>query len=394
MIRKQDIVNRAAEWGLRPETVEKDYVLGWLLAAISQNSEARANWVFKGGTCIKKCYIETYRFSEDLDFSFLPDAAYTQEAVLAGLQEIGRRAVELCGIDIPIDDIRLDPRQNQRGQETFEGRLYYRGPLGTPTPFRIKFDITKHEAVVDTPVERSVFHPYTDSLPDGTKVKTYSYPELLAEKTRALFERSRPRDLYDVTFLLRNQVEQFDLSIVKNFFGTKCRSKSFEPPTATQLTDKVINSEEIRTDWAAMLAHQLPILPNVEEFVRQIGPLLVWLDNPATALPEASLPAAPATKDVLVHPAGLQYWNVGVPLETIRFSGVNRLLVEFDYESSNSGYKHRIVEPYSLRQATTGNLLLYGWEKGATHIRAYIVPKIQNLKPTQTAFTPRFEVEF
>ena len=30
------------------------------------------SWVFKGGTCLKKCYIETYRFSEDLDFTVLP----------------------------------------------------------------------------------------------------------------------------------------------------------------------------------------------------------------------------------------------------------------------------------------------------------------------------------
>lgn len=29
MIRKQDILDRAAEWRLRPEIVEKDYVLGW-----------------------------------------------------------------------------------------------------------------------------------------------------------------------------------------------------------------------------------------------------------------------------------------------------------------------------------------------------------------------------
>ena len=32
MIAKQDILDRAAEWGLRPDVVEKDYVLGWLLA--------------------------------------------------------------------------------------------------------------------------------------------------------------------------------------------------------------------------------------------------------------------------------------------------------------------------------------------------------------------------
>ena len=63
MITKQNILERAAEWQLRPEVVEKDYVLGWLLVGIAQHPELRATWVFKGGTCLKKCYFETYRFS-------------------------------------------------------------------------------------------------------------------------------------------------------------------------------------------------------------------------------------------------------------------------------------------------------------------------------------------
>ena len=52
--------------------IEKDYVLGWLLAAISSHPMLGPAWAFKGGTCLKKCYIETYRFSEDLDFAVLP----------------------------------------------------------------------------------------------------------------------------------------------------------------------------------------------------------------------------------------------------------------------------------------------------------------------------------
>ena len=76
MIRKQDILDRAAEWQLRPEVVEKDYVLGWLLAGIA-TLPLRQHWIFKGGTSIKKCYVETYRFSEDLDFSLLVEARRT-----------------------------------------------------------------------------------------------------------------------------------------------------------------------------------------------------------------------------------------------------------------------------------------------------------------------------
>jgi hypothetical protein len=37
VITKIEIVERAGQWNLRPEVVEKDYVLGWGLAAISQH---------------------------------------------------------------------------------------------------------------------------------------------------------------------------------------------------------------------------------------------------------------------------------------------------------------------------------------------------------------------
>jgi len=78
VIGKQDILERAAEWQLRPEVVEKDYVLGWLLAGIASHPETARQWVFKGGTALKKCYFETYRSSKCLDFSLLPGAAYSE----------------------------------------------------------------------------------------------------------------------------------------------------------------------------------------------------------------------------------------------------------------------------------------------------------------------------
>ena len=56
-------------------------VLGWILAGINAHEELAENWVFKGGTCLKKCYFETYRFSEDLDFS-LRDESHLDEEFL------------------------------------------------------------------------------------------------------------------------------------------------------------------------------------------------------------------------------------------------------------------------------------------------------------------------
>jgi len=69
MIESRKSMDLSRDFGLAANIIEKDYVLGWLLAGISAHSELGANWAFKGGTYRKKCYFATYRFSEDLDFS-------------------------------------------------------------------------------------------------------------------------------------------------------------------------------------------------------------------------------------------------------------------------------------------------------------------------------------
>ena len=66
MIDKREILDEADVLGLNPHVVEKDYVLGWLLWAVGSHDKISESWVFKGGTCLKKCFFETYRFSEDL----------------------------------------------------------------------------------------------------------------------------------------------------------------------------------------------------------------------------------------------------------------------------------------------------------------------------------------
>ena len=42
------------EWGVGDVVVENDYVLGWLLWGIGSDPTLREQWVFKGGTCLKK----------------------------------------------------------------------------------------------------------------------------------------------------------------------------------------------------------------------------------------------------------------------------------------------------------------------------------------------------
>ena len=78
MISERDLRARAAEWGLEMRRWEKDYVLGWVLAGVGTEPALRDGWVFKGGTCLKKCYLETFRFSEDLNFTVLESGPITR----------------------------------------------------------------------------------------------------------------------------------------------------------------------------------------------------------------------------------------------------------------------------------------------------------------------------
>ena len=388
MISREDIRARAAEWQLTVGIVEKDYVLGWLLAALAKHPETSQQWLFKGGTCLKKCFFETYRFSEDLDFSLLPGARYTPEELQVILREVASRASELSGIEFPPEAISVRDRRNKQGASTFEGRIGYRGPMADPSIPRVRFDLTRHEPILDGVARQSIFHAYPDALP-GTAIGTYTLDELFAEKLRALAERTRPRDLYDIIFILENRPEALNLDRARELFHEKCGVKQLAVPDSHALLGIVRGSEELRSEWGNMLAHQLPELPPLEAFMARIDGIFGWLDRIAVA-PAAGLAAVQlGVGEEIVAAAGLQYWGIGVGLEAVRFAGTNRLLVEFMYSG-----KLRRAEPYSLRRSRTGNLILYAWEQGSTPIKAFDARKISQLRATSVPFVPRYRIEF
>ena len=291
--------------------------------------------------------------------------------------------------------IQVRARRNKLGRPTFEGRIAYRGPLGFPARFptalpRVLFDITHHEPVFEPFSPRIPFHPYPDLLPDGLSVLTYSINELLAEKIRALYERTRPRDLYDVVYLLENQPGAFNFPHVCELFRMKCAAKQFEAPLAADILRIAETTEELRTEWEHMLAHQLPNLPKLDNLLFRLPSLLRWIDEPAAVLPEMVLASAPTPAgESLVAATGIQYWGSALPLVVIRFAGANRLLIEFVYDGTR-----RLMEPYSFRQSSAGNLLLYVLEQGSTHIKAFNIDKIREMQSTNITFKPRYRVEF
>ena len=94
MISHNDIKNLVSEWELREDIIEKDYVIGWILWGIGSAPDLGQKWAFKGGTSLKKCYIETWRFSEDLDFTVLPGGPVKPDEIEPCIKRILDRVYE------------------------------------------------------------------------------------------------------------------------------------------------------------------------------------------------------------------------------------------------------------------------------------------------------------
>ncbi len=116
MIPRRDLQQLRAEWTLDIGVIEKDYILGWLLAGIARHPALAESWILKGGTCLRKCYYETFRFSEDLDFTVKDGGPDEPEYLQRIFGEIADWLLEESGIVLTLDDQSFQRRRNRRGR--------------------------------------------------------------------------------------------------------------------------------------------------------------------------------------------------------------------------------------------------------------------------------------
>ena len=396
MIDRQEILEFAGEVGLDPNVVEKDYVLGWILAGISQHPHTRDSWLFKGGTCLKKCYFETYRFSEDLDFTLL-DGSHLDEGFLrATFTEIAQWVYDESGVELPEAALVFERYDNPRGKPSAQGRVGYRGPMRRQgDPPRIRLDLTDDERVVRGGERRPVHHPYSDAPDGGIHVLSYCFEEVFAEKFRALAERERPRDLYDVIHLHRHDTGA-DRAAVLEILTSKCEFKGIPVPTLESLRGSPHHAA-LRADWEQMLAHQLPQLPPFGAFWDELPAVFDWLrQEPVQVQPPAMRSGRIEIDETWRAPAMASSWRsqgITAPLEIIRFAAANRLCVDLKYQDEEGRVATRTIEPYSLRRTIAGDLLLYAVRSQDGQDRSYRVDRIRGARATQQAFAPRYMVE-
>jgi len=202
MITQQEIQKLADLYKIPKSQVDKDWVLSYLLLALTSMPELKDILIFKGGTCLKKCYIPDYRFSEDLDFTIL-DSKFVFDSkfinkVLEKASSLSFNELVNRGILFKLKEI--EPTQSKDEEQGFKIYIYYWGadhrkndlPSDNTTSWHhtIKLDINHTEKIIFPIIENNIKHNFSDSARFvNSNIKCYCLSEMLSEKMRSLIQR-------------------------------------------------------------------------------------------------------------------------------------------------------------------------------------------------------------
>ncbi len=256
MINPVEIKEKARLYGIPESSIERDYAQNWLLKYL-----AKYEMVLKGGTGIRKIYISEYRFSDDLDFTLIKKFNLKQISQMTKTAVI--KAKEASGI-IFTDNV--VSKENDNG---FEAMAYFSIlQRASNTQIGIKLDFTRQdkEQILLQIAERRINHIYSDKC--RFSIKAYSLEEIVAEKVRALFERTRPRDVYDVWYLKDKISSEKVIKILSNKF----RFKNVKYDINSIRKRKM----DFANAWLNSLTHQIKHLP---DFKKAYSTLIEYLKS-------------------------------------------------------------------------------------------------------------------
>lgn len=212
MITRQqlEIINRRSlKYPL--QIAEKDYFLAIVLKLMVESSLGNT-LIFKGGTAIHHCYLDQYRFSEDLDFS-----ANRKPLTLKALQDVFVSA-----------DYLTIKKEYLSGATVKIEKLQYTGPLLQQNSLKVEIDFLQN--VLLPPQLMS----YKNTWGIDCKVRVMDIREIAAEKIRAMSDRARYRDFYDLFLLL----EKYPLDL-KEIVGYIKQKEIRKPITKTSIKNNL-----------------------------------------------------------------------------------------------------------------------------------------------------------
>lgn len=219
---------KVAPWPVSAQ-VEQDLVLSRALVEMYRRAEIAQGAIFRGGTALHKLFFQPAgRYSEDIDL-------------------VQRDAGPIGNLIHAIRDA-LDPWLGEPKWKQGAGRftLYYRfetsfEPVVKP---KLKVEInTREHFSVHGFAERN-FEVNSPWFSGGAQVTTYELSELLGTKLRALYQRKKGRDLFDLWLGLNHAETSVDdllssFAVYMDFLGAQVSRAQFEANMDAKMRDDV-----------------------------------------------------------------------------------------------------------------------------------------------------------
>jgi len=222
--------------------LEKDLYLQGLISELSKSDYFRTNFAFKGGTCLTKAYLGYYRFSEDLDFTWINQKMFEKKSAKQIRKIISKELDTLIELLHKISlkhEFDFKPDKSSKKHIDFGGgnkfitfKLFYKKADGVESFIKIQanfleqihFPIKEKEI---TPIAFSFkerldleYPEYSEMITKKPKLFVYDLREIASEKIRATLTRNgfKARDLIDLFKLSKKGItiqEVKDSSIKK-----------------------------------------------------------------------------------------------------------------------------------------------------------------------------------
>lgn len=286
---RQRLLEERKRLGVPLEILERDYILSWIIAGISEVKALRDTLAFKGGTALKKCFFGDYRFSEDLDFSAIGDVPTGKKMEMA-IQDACENASRMVNEYAPVEIAckRYTEREpHPGGQEAFTIRSRF--PWQRTPQTRVMVETALDEKIFKPVEEKFIIHEYGE--PIKVPIKVYALEEIIAEKLRAILQhaemlrergwtRSRARDYYDLWRVLCKFQDRLNFSDFPDFIHSKCavRNVTFNQPEDFFQTTMLRYVEKTWKQWLGPLISDLPdfkivindLRPRIARLISQI----------------------------------------------------------------------------------------------------------------------------
>lgn len=165
------------------DDVEQDLILTRVLLAIYSDPFLSQKLAFRGGTCLNKLFWrKPVRYSEDLDF------------VQIHAESVGKTIIALRKI--------LDPFFEVKGkwearEHSYRINYVFQSEMGGGKR-RIKVELNTREHLAINGYQKKILSMSSSWYSGKCEVMTFSLEELLATKLRALYQRRKGRDLFDL----------------------------------------------------------------------------------------------------------------------------------------------------------------------------------------------------